>query len=175
MVRQVEPDARETSWHLSAVDAARATRHYDSTLDWLETSRPTADTPVAVEVWIYTPDLSHILLVRHRWRGWVPPGGKVEPGEHPYDAAIREVREETGLLVTPDPTAAASAVRAFHAGWSPTLALSYWVVATRDRPRGEDGQPAEWKSVANDWSTYFPEDARRVQEHAAWLEQRRLP
>ncbi|GAA1844854.1 8-oxo-dGTP diphosphatase [Agromyces salentinus] len=30
---------------------------------------------------------------------WVGPGGKLEPGESPADAAVREVHEETGLSV----------------------------------------------------------------------------
>jgi 8-oxo-dGTP diphosphatase len=168
----VEPDPNQMSWNLSTLDASLATRQYDSVLPWLATAAPPVATPVAVEVWVYTPELADVLLVHHRWRGWVPPGGKLEPGEHPREAARREVLEETGLLVVPDATPAASAVRAFHADWSATLALSYWAVIDRQEPRGEDGQPPEWKKVASDWSTYFPVDARRVQEQADWLSER---
>jgi|SRR5579884_197019 len=34
-------------------------------------------------------------------RVWVLPGGLVEPGEQPADAAVREAWEETGLIVEP--------------------------------------------------------------------------
>jgi ADP-ribose pyrophosphatase YjhB (NUDIX family) len=44
---------------------------------------------------------SRLLFVRHA-KGhlaglWLPPGGHVEPGERPDAAALREVREETGI------------------------------------------------------------------------------
>lgn len=41
-----------------------------------------------------------LLLAKHRATGrWVAPGGMVEPDERPSDAAIREMREETGCEV----------------------------------------------------------------------------
>ncbi|CAA9533343.1 MAG: Adenosylhomocysteinase [uncultured Thermomicrobiales bacterium] len=42
-----------------------------------------------------------VLLHRHaRLARWLPPGGHVEPGELPDDAATREVFEETGVIAT---------------------------------------------------------------------------
>ncbi|OPY25390.1 MAG: hypothetical protein A4E28_03135 [Methanocella sp. PtaU1.Bin125] len=40
------------------------------------------------------------LMVRHARRAWEMPGGKVDPGEEPEAAAVREFREETGFDVT---------------------------------------------------------------------------
>ncbi len=31
---------------------------------------------------------------------WIGVGGKFEPGESPYDCAVREIREETGVIPT---------------------------------------------------------------------------
>jgi 8-oxo-dGTP diphosphatase len=44
------------------------------------------------------------VLVMHRKQEpnlglWIAPGGKIDPGESPYEAAQREFTEETGLVV----------------------------------------------------------------------------
>lgn len=47
------------------------------------------------------------LLHWHRKVGlWLPPGGHIEPGEDPIEAALREVMEETGMAVEIAPTTA---------------------------------------------------------------------
>ncbi|MDZ4721588.1 MAG: NUDIX hydrolase [Roseiflexaceae bacterium] len=48
----------------------------------------------------FVVDQGRTLLLLHRKLGkWFPPGGHIEPHELPDRAAIREVREETGLEV----------------------------------------------------------------------------
>lgn len=45
-------------------------------------------------------DKGRVLLVKHRDTDlWVAPGGAIEPGETPANAAVREMWEETGLVV----------------------------------------------------------------------------
>lgn len=44
------------------------------------------------------------VLARHEDRGWEIPGGRIEPGEDPVEAGVREFREETGHdVVDPEP------------------------------------------------------------------------
>jgi 8-oxo-dGTP diphosphatase len=65
----------------------------------LESLRPWAvdGTGVTAAVRVLDSD-GRIALVRNRWTdGWFLPGGAVEPGETPREAARRELREETGL------------------------------------------------------------------------------
>jgi 8-oxo-dGTP pyrophosphatase MutT (NUDIX family) len=48
-------------------------------------------------------DAGEVLLqLRSDTKDWGLPGGALDPGEQPADGVVREVWEETGLLVTPE-------------------------------------------------------------------------
>ncbi len=52
---------------------------------------------------VIDPKARKVLLVHHKASGcWVFPGGHVDPDEAPHEAAIRELREETGVQLTGD-------------------------------------------------------------------------
>ncbi len=57
----------------------------------------------AVNVFVFNSDYTSLLFVRREKPPFVgqylPPGGHIEQGENPLEAAVREVREETGLEI----------------------------------------------------------------------------
>ncbi|MCF3133799.1 NUDIX hydrolase [Streptomyces olivochromogenes] len=126
--------------------------------------------PPAAEVWVFDEDFARVLLVHHRWRGWVPPGGRVEPGETPREGARRELFEETGVEAELLPQPAAATVRSYRPEWPATLGLSFVAIVDAATPLAtERGQPAAWTALDADWASYFPEDASRIRRHARWL------
>lgn len=74
------------------------TDYYQNKVSFSFADQPFSTSPK--HVWVICRFLNYWLLTAHPGRGWEFPGGKVEPGEAPADAAVREVFEETGATVS---------------------------------------------------------------------------
>ena len=56
----------------------------------------------SIEAWIYHPEDGEILLLKvedEKVSFWQPITGGIESGESPEEACLREIKEETGLLL----------------------------------------------------------------------------
>lgn len=154
----------------AVADAAAATLEFDQARVWLHSALAGAVEPLGAEAWVLDPAMEQIVLVRHRRRGLVPPGGKVEPGECPRDGAARELAEETGLRPPLLERPAAVAVRSFHPGLPATLSLSYAAIGDPEQPViGEAGQPVSWVRLDQGWESCFPDDVLRIREYVRLL------
>jgi 8-oxo-dGTP diphosphatase len=80
--------------------------HRENALSWLagtddiaRRAKPRTPAPHLVSYFLLLDgSASSVLLCDHRLSGlWLPPGGHVEPGEHPLDTVRREAIEELGV------------------------------------------------------------------------------
>ncbi|MEU1038593.1 NUDIX domain-containing protein [Streptomyces sp. NPDC005551] len=85
--------------HEAALRIAEAVRSGDAAVsDIVQTPEPTAET-LAAGVLLFD-EQDRVLLVDPTYKpGWEFPGGVVEPGEAPARAGMREVAEETGIVL----------------------------------------------------------------------------
>lgn len=72
----------------------------------------------ATETWVFDESLAHVLLVNHRWQGWVAPGGKSRSRGEAARGGPPELFEETGVRAEPLPVPAAVTLRSHHPDWS---------------------------------------------------------
>jgi 8-oxo-dGTP diphosphatase len=94
LVRGIQPgDALEAEQQKATVSWLEAT---DDVFRRIKPAIP--DQHLVSYVVLIDPDDRSTLLVDHRNAGlWLPPGGHVDPDEHPADSADREAREELGI------------------------------------------------------------------------------
>ncbi|GGY18386.1 NUDIX hydrolase [Paludibacterium paludis] len=78
-------------------DIAQALAWIDSGAPLCRTEKP-ATPPTHLVAYFALVDSGHILLVDHKnARLWLPPGGHVDPDEHPRETVRRELQEELGV------------------------------------------------------------------------------
>ena len=88
-----------------------------------------------------------LLHLHKRLRRWLQPGGHVDPGEAPWEAALRETREETGLDVRPPGVPVLLHVDVHPAGSHVHHDLRYLLEVGHD----EDPRPAAGESPDVRW------------------------
>jgi len=167
------PDGLTRSVDAATRDIAHAHAAEAGVLGWFQTAWLRDKPPLAADVWVFSPGFDQILVVEHRWRGLVPPGGRVEAGETPREGAARELSEETGLNLRLADRPAFAAARSYRSDWPATLNLSYWATADPDCALDpEADQQARWVQLDAFWRTFHAQDVAPMKRFVAEVRDR---
>jgi len=111
-----------------------------------------------------------LLIHRPRHDDWTLPKGHIEPGEHPLVAAVREVNEETGLVVRLGPPLPALA---YPLPDDRTKLVRFWaampLAGQPELPRAIDVHEVdqvEWVDAEDAYDTLTYEDDRQILDTA---------
>jgi len=103
-----------------------------------------------------------VILHRHRRLGrWLQPGGHINPGESPAEAALRESEEETGLSLRHPSSGPVLVHLDVHTGASGHTHLDLRYLLTGS---DEDPDPPPWESPQVRWFSW--EEAESVSDLA---------
>ena len=183
--RVAAPDAAETRERGRGIEAAvdeTPAVHY---LPLRHSSSPRLGEPCVSQLSIGTIDVYLIRPLRDGWRvlvlqraldtrcptAWEAVHGRIEEGEEPEDAALREVREETGLDVA---RLYNVTVQPFYLHRSHTVQLAVVFAAFVDEPAtltlGNEHQRAEWLTVDDALDRFqWPREREAMREIAHLL------
>lgn len=126
------------------------------TLAWIDSGAPLCRTakpatpPKHLVSYFLLVDEEHVLLVDHINAGlWLPTGGHVEPGEHPWATVRREAHEELGAECGADPRKPLFLTVTETVGRTAGhVDVSLWHVLPGDRTAPLSWDAGEFRSVA---------------------------
>lgn len=144
-------------------------------------ARPAGPRPCAEAVVLRGDRVLMMRRARDPWRGaWEVPGGFCEPGEHPRDAAVRELAEELGIVARPLAYIGAWIDRYGDGDQAGTLNCAYLLTPTEpDAPvrlQADEVLEADWFALtAPPQPLAFPGHMAAVLRAAAKLDPAALP
>jgi len=155
---------------IQPVDPLEETHRSDA-LAWIDSGAPLCRTakpatpPKHLVSYFAVVDGHHILLVDHRSAQlWLPPGGHVEPGEHPRETVVRELFEELRIVAGHEITEPLMVTCTTTVGLAAGhVDVSLWYVVAVDQSQGIQFDEEEFAAVR--WFRYSDAPLARSDPH----------